>query len=490
MQKLLPTILLSAAVSASMLLGYHTFFRPSPNKAASSETTPVSFTSSYTDLAANGDMPENFTGAAARATPAVVHIKSIQTYQVNDPWQDFFGWGGQRNYGTQKAESSGSGVILNKEGYIVTNNHVIKDAEELKVTLSDNRTFTAKFIGTDASTDLGVIKIEADLLTPIEFSNSDEAKVGQWVLAVGNPFNLASTVTAGIVSAIGRNLEIIKDKMAIESFIQTDAAVNPGNSGGALVDLQGRLVGVNTAISSPTGTYAGYAFAIPANIVQKIVGDLIKYGSVQRVYLGIAKSSVLNNIEAQKNDLEIQEGVLIHTLNPNGSAAEGGIKSGDVITKINDTDIKTEAKMAEILARLRPGDNAKFTIYREKGYKTLNILLKNQQGTTAVVKRNERLQELGIDFGPVPANIVKQFGMEGVQISKLYPGKVRHVGVQEGFVIQKVNDKPFKTPEEITKYLEKATGSQRFEGFYPNQITLNMWTGKYNVQMHNYTVDL
>jgi len=489
MNKHLSSIAVSVAVSLVMLLGYHFMFRPSGKaNVGTKDSMPVNFTSAYS---MNGDLPENFTGAAARATPAVVHIKSTQTYQVSDPWQDFWGWGfGNRNLGTQKSESSGSGVILNKDGYIVTNNHVIQNAEYLEVTLSDNRTFPAKFIGTDPSTDLGVIKIEAEHLTAIEFANSDEAKVGQWVLAVGNPFNLASTVTAGIVSAIGRNLEIIKDKTAIESFIQTDAAVNPGNSGGALVDMQGRLVGVNTAISSPTGAYAGYAFAIPANIVEKIVGDLIEYGSVQRVYMGFAKYTVLNNVEADKNDLKIQEGILLQTLNANGSGAQGGLKSGDVITKIDGVEVKTEAKMNEILARHRPGDNLKFTINRDGDVKTLDILLKNQQGTTAVVKRNAKLQALGIELGPVSANVAKQYGLEGVQITHLYPGKVRQMGVQEGFIIQKADDKVFKSAEELTKYLESADGSIRFEGFYPNQIYFDMMARRYKYQLYNYTIEL
>lgn len=480
------TILLSTLVSLVCLSGYHLAFQRNTQKNNVEEgaKTPVSFTS-YHGMS-DAKLPEgDFSGAAERAMPAVVHIKSTMTMQnYYDPWADFFGWGGQQRQ--RSAESSGSGVIVNKDGYIVTNNHVIKDAENITVTLYDNRTFDAEVIGSDPSSDLGVIRIKAEHLTPIEFANSDEARVGQWVIAVGNPFNLSSTVTAGIVSAIGRNLEIIKDKAAIESFIQTDAAVNPGNSGGALVDLQGKLVGVNTAISSPTGAYAGYAFAIPSNIVLKNVQDIIEYGTVQRVFLGIGKISVLNNIEAEKNDLKIEEGLLIQSLNPNGSAAKAGVAVGDVIMKIDGLAVKTEAKLMESIARHRPGETAKMVVYREGKEKTIEILLRNQQGTTAVVRRSAKLQQLGIEVADLDERVRKQYNItNGVKVTRLQPGKIRqNTDMPEGFVILELNDQKVSTEQEVTDLLETTKGTLKIEGFVPGYyVNGRILTGSYTVDL-------
>jgi Do/DeqQ family serine protease len=470
-------------VSIVMLSGYHFFFRPQPLSALSAEKTPISLASYH---GASQEMLPNsdFVAAASQAMPAVVHIKSKMTVQSYDPWLDFFGWGGGSR--GRSAESSGSGVVMNTDGYIVTNNHVIKDADEITVTLYDNRTFVGEVIGADPSSDLGVIKIKADHLSPIGFANSDEVKVGEWVLAVGNPFNLSSTVTAGIVSAIGRNLEIIKDQSAIESFIQTDAAVNPGNSGGALVDMEGRLVGVNTAISSPTGAYAGYAFAIPANIVEKIVDDIIRYGTVQRAYLGLGKITVLNNTEAEKNDISVQEGILVHTLNPNGSAAKAGLQAGDIILKIDGTPVKSEAKLTELTARHRPGDNIKLTIHRNNGEKNIEVLLRNQQGTTSIVRRSPKLQALGIDLVPLEESIRKQYKIEhGMKISRIYAGKFRQVAnVQPGFVILEMNGKKVATEGEVTDILENTKGKIQIDGFMPNYyINGRLYTDSFEIEL-------
>ncbi len=483
MKQSISSAIISVLVCVVMLTGYHTFLRKKITAAslANSPTLPTSFAAYHGEM---DGLPSDFTLSANRAMPTVVHIKSTQTVQAYDPWGDFFGWG--RGGGGRSAESSGSGVIMNEEGYIVTNNHVIKDAEQIMVTLYDNRTFPAEVIGTDPSTDLGVIRIKAEHLSPIELSNSDEAKVGQWVIAVGNPFNLASTVTAGIVSAIGRNLEIIKDQAALESFIQTDAAVNPGNSGGALVDLQGRLVGVNTAISSPTGAYAGYAFAIPANIVKKIVADLIEYGTVQRVYLGFGKTTVLNNVEAEKYDLPIQEGIFIQSLNPNGSAAKAGLIAGDVITKIDGKPIKTESNLSEVIVRKRPGDKITITIFREGENEDIAVLLKNQQGNTAIMRRSPKLQEFGMDLAELDARTRKQYNItHGVQVTRLYAGKLRQsTDMQQGFVILEVNKEKVTTPDEVTNILEKAKGKVTIEGFIPGvYINGRLFTGAYTVEM-------
>lgn len=481
------TILLSTLVSLVCLSSYHLVFQHNKNRSAAEESnkTPVYFTSYHgiTDSKPEGD----FSSAAERAMPAVVHIKSMMAVQnYYDPWSDFFGWGGMQQRQQRSAESSGSGVIVNKDGYIVTNNHVIKDAENITVTLYDNRTFDAEVIGSDPSSDLGVIRIKAEHLSPIEFANSDEARVGQWVIAVGNPFNLSSTVTAGIVSAIGRNLEIIKDKAAIESFIQTDAAVNPGNSGGALVDLQGKLVGVNTAISSPTGAYAGYAFAIPANIVRKNVEDIIQYGAVQRVFLGIGRISTLNNIEAEKNDLAIEEGLLIQSLNPSGSAARAGVQVGDVIQKIDGVAIKTEAKLMESIAKHRPGETAKMLVYRDGKEKIIDILLRNQQGTTDVVRRSARMQQLGIEVTDLDDRTRKQYNIDyGVKVSRLSAGKIRQsTDMPEGFVILELNDKKVKTEQEVTDIFESAKGKVSIEGFVPGYyVNGRLLTGSYSVEV-------
>ncbi|MEM9985892.1 MAG: trypsin-like peptidase domain-containing protein, partial [Bacteroidota bacterium] len=330
------------------------------------------------------DAPASFRVAADKAMPAVVHIKaaSASNGRAYDPFYELFGLR-PRQSGRQQV-SSGSGVILTADGYIVTNNHVIQSADELTVTLSDNRSYPATVIGTDPSTDLGLIKIKGNDFPYIDLANSDKARVGDWVLAVGNPFNLASTATAGIVSAIGRDLEIIKDRAAIESFIQTDAAVNPGNSGGALVNLQGQLIGVNTAIASPTGAYAGYAFAVPANIVRKVIGDLREFGVVQRAYLGIRYATDLNGTIASQKGIKITEGVLVEQLVDFGGAKKAGVRAGDVIVEIEGIPVRNDAKMLELVGRNRPGDMIKVTVYRNGQYKNLDVQLTDNTGQTEV----------------------------------------------------------------------------------------------------------
>ena len=305
-----------------------------------------------------------------------------------------------QKYNNNQHVSSGSGVIISPDGYIVTNNHVIKDADELNVTLFDNRTYKATVIGTDPSTDLGLIKIDGKKLPTLILANSDDARVGQWVLAVGNPFSLASTATAGIVSAIGRDLEIIEDRMAIESFIQTDAAVNPGNSGGALVDLEGLLLGVNTAIASPTGAYAGYAFAVPANIVKKVVSDLKKYGAVQRAFLGVGKVKSMDGDLAKSLGVNFSEGILIEDVPELGGAYKAGIQAGDIIVSIDGIKIRSEARMLELVGRNKPGDVIDVKVFSKGKYLTHKVTLTNEYGETEIIapERNETLNELGIEI--------------------------------------------------------------------------------------------
>lgn len=417
-----------------------------------------------------GAVPPDFRLAANRAMSAVVHIKATQrvTQRQSDPFYELFGYRPRQQ--NRESLSTGSGVIVSADGYIVTNNHVVNGADKLVVTLFDNRSYPATLIGTDPSTDLGLIRIEADALPYIEFTDSDEARVGQWVLAVGNPFNLASTATAGIVSAIGRDLEIIKDQMAIESFIQTDAAVNPGNSGGALVNLEGELVGINTAIASPTGAYAGYAFAVPANIVGKVIEDLREYGKVQRGFLGLAYYRNLNTQIANELGLRLSEGVLIDRLYTDGAAYKAGIKEGDVILKINGQEIKNDAKMRELEGRFRPGDDVNVTVYRDGKQRKFTLKLTNQYGTTELLgsDRNEVLSQLGIEVKDLPDNFLRAYGMNsGIYISKIVPGKVsQSTRMREGFVVLRVDGREMPSSEDFINYLESSRGTVKLEGFY------------------------
>ena len=481
MKSVFSHILISAVVSLALLGIYHTTFN-APRQVPvqdSGSTTPVAFThyeGSGVPGAITHKLPDNFSLAAERSMPAVVHIKSIKragyAYR-HDSFFDFFGLRPQRQ-GGREMTSTGSGVIISANGYIVTNNHVIAQGDRLEVTLYDNRSYDATVIGTDPSTDLALIHIQADKLPYIQLSNSDEVRVGEWVLAVGNPFNLASTVTAGIVSAIGRDLEIIRDQSAIESFIQTDAAVNPGNSGGALVNLKGELVGVNTAIASPTGAYAGYAFAVPANVVQKVISDLKEYGAVQRGFMGISHVINVDGKVADQFGLEVTEGVMVQSLHPKGAAQIAGLKEKDVIIKLDGIAIKSDARLREVLARKRPGDHVAATILRGKQQKELRISLTNQKGTTEILagERSELMTELGARFSELSKEEKKQLQSYdipgGVRVSKLFAGKLRQkTRMQEGFVILQINSHPVTSVQQLLRRLEQAKGAITFDGYYP-----------------------
>lgn len=468
----LPSLLISAAVSAASIGGYHWWqssrIDARMRYAEGIPTRAVDFNPLDAGL-------PSFNVAAERTMHAVVHIKSKKTVttQFYDPFFDFFGFRPQIQQGTQEATSTGSGVILSENGYIVTNNHVIADADELEVTLNDNRTYAAKIIGMDPSTDLGLIKIEERGLPSIELANSDEVRVGDWVIAVGNPFNLASTVTAGIVSAIGRDLEIIKDQKAIESFIQTDAAVNPGNSGGALVNLEGKLIGINTAISSPTGAYAGYAFAVPANMMRKIVTDLREFGTVQTPNLGISKYQNLDGKLAKEHDIPFTEGVYVAGFSDKSAAADGGIQLGDVIVAADEVVVKQEGKLREMIARHRPGETITLKIWRNGAYQTSKIKLRNQLGTTELIRveRNERLAELGIEVGDLSSQELGVYRLKGgAKITKLYAGKIRQTtqNLKAGFIVLRVDGVEIESGAAFTKILEQRNRKIKVEGFYPN----------------------
>lgn len=407
----------------------------------------------------------DLTDAADKSVHAVVHIKSTQNSktktvrQMPDIYDFFFGdgMGREQTIRTQPRVGFGSGVILSKDGYIVTNNHVIADADEITVTLNDNRTLPARLVGTDENTDLALIKVESD--TDLEFlpvGDSDALKIGEWVLAVGNPFNLTSTVTAGIVSAKARSLGVYNG--GIESFIQTDAAINQGNSGGALVNARGELVGINAVLSSPTGSYAGYGFAIPVSIMTKVVSDLKEFGTVQRAVLGIIGGTVTSDL-SQEKDLGTVEGVYVSELVADGAAQAAGIEVGDVIVGVDGKKVKTMAEMQEELAKHLPGDKIDVKLLRDKKEKNINVELKNVQGNTNVVK-NVDLDILGAEFKELSDKEKKQYNIGyGLKVVDIHDGLFRQFGLKKGIVITKVNSMPVKTVDDLQKIVKQANSS-------------------------------
>ena len=432
--------------------------------------------------AATPGQPVDLTYAAEKALPAVVHIKfvqnsKVQTVDVESNPFDFFGdpfgfFGNPGNGGTQKRqiqtpkkEATGSGVIISADGYIVTNNHVVNGADELTVTLNDNREFSARIIGTDPTTDLALIKIDGKNLPTLPIGDSDNLKVGEWVIAVGNPYNLSSTVTAGIVSAKARGLSGGGNGPSISSFIQTDAAINPGNSGGALVNTRGELVGINAMLYSQTGAYSGYGFAIPTTIMNKVVDDIKKYGSVQRVMLGIQGGDVLNFINDKKDkgqevDLGTNDGVYVAKVDEDGNGAEAGLKEGDVITKFDGKKVSKMSELQEALTSKRPGDKATITYLRNKKTITKTITLKNAQGNTSVVKAAD-LDVLGGNFREITAEQKESLKISyGVQVIKVNNGALKDAGISRGFIIQKVNDEPVKNIEQLQKFVKTASTSK------------------------------
>lgn len=412
----------------------------------------------------NSSLAPNFIEASESSINSVVHVttKVVQTSFQRDPFQEFFygpGAGGQeyKQYGA----GSGSGVIISSEGYIVTNNHVIENASEIEVILNDNSKYTAKLVGADPSTDIAVLKIEGSSFQPIPLGNSDELHIGEWVLAVGNPFNLTSTVTAGIVSAKARNINLLSDRskqnvVPIESFIQTDAAVNPGNSGGALVNTRGELVGINTAIASQTGSYSGYSFAIPVNLVQKVMRDLIDYGIVQRGYLGVQIADINQEIKEQKK-LTDTKGVYVSEVTENGSAENAGIKDGDVILKIGSKEVNSVAELQEEIGKRRPGDKVSLTIRNNDGDEEIKeLVLRNIDGDTKLVTKAEIAKNfaLGATFIELSSKEKKELNITyGVKIESLTAGKLKSIGLQPGMVITKVNNESIDTVEKLTTKL-------------------------------------
>lgn len=424
--------------------------------------------------------PVDLTQAAESSVHAVVHIRATQlsktqTVQTMPDIFDFFfgdGRGQQRQIQTQPRVGFGSGVIISKDGYIVTNNHVVEGADEITVKLNDERELKGRIIGTDPSTDLALLKIEGDDFPTLPVGNSDELKVGEWVLAVGNPFNLNSTVTAGIVSAKARSIGGSSNGQAanIQSFIQTDAAINSGNSGGALVNARGELVGINAMLYSPTGAYSGYGFAIPTSIMTKVVSDLKQYGTVQRAMLGVTcidlnvglvpddNAADVKAIKDKANELGIKEGIWVREVSEGGSAA-GILQTDDVITAIDGRKIHRFADLQEELAKHRPGDKVKVTVLRDKKEKQFDITLKNSQGNTKIVKDAD-MDLLGAAFKPVSTELRKQLNLGyGLEVTGVSNGKMADAGIRKGFIILKANGQTMKTVEDLEKVMKAATQS-------------------------------
>ena len=428
--------------------------------------------------------PIDLTYAAEKALPAVVHIKYVQNSKVQtvdvqeDPFSDFFGPFGffgnpdqgngrqKRRVQTPKKEATGSGVIISPDGYIVTNNHVVNGADELTVTLNDNREYSARIIGTDPNTDLALIKVNGKNLPTLPVGDSDNLKVGEWVLAVGKPYNLSSTVTAGIVSAKARSMGGEgSNGPQISSFIQTDAAINPGNSGGALVNAKGELVGINAMLYSQTGSYSGYGFAIPTTIMVKVVDDLKKYGTVQRAVLGIRGGDVLNYINAQKDekkdvDLGTNEGVYVAEVTEGSSASAAGIVKGDVITEADGKKITKMSELQELLSKKRPGEKVTLTYLHNKSKHSKTVTLKNAQGNTKVIKTAD-LDVLGASFRPVTEQQKKEFDLTfGLEVTKVEKGAIKSGGIEQGFIMLYANDTPLKSLSDLQELVKSASTSQ------------------------------
>ena len=437
---------------------------------AEQSITPV-HTASYM---ANYPIPENvpnFVDAADMTVHAVVHIKT-EIRRRNNTYDEFFYefFGRPHNQYNQPLIATGSGVIITNNGYIVTNNHVVQNAERLEVTLNDKRSYEAKIVGTDPSTDLALIKIMEEDLPFITYGDSDKIRVGEWVLAVGNPFNLTSTVTAGIVSAKARDINILGTASAIESFIQTDAPVNRGNSGGALVNTSGELVGINAAIASNTGSYAGYSFAIPVNIVKKVMNDFINYGEIQRAYIGVTIRDIDSQFADELN-LSNLKGVYVVSVVDNSSADDAGIRDEDVILKINNLETNSVSRLLESVGQQNPGDHIEVTLRRDGEILNKQLHLKNRDNSYEIVSREKReaTEMLGATFEQITDEDKMDLGIDyGMKIVDLQNGKLMNKGVREGFIITEIDKSPIRSSEDIRNSLGNKRGGVLIEGVYPN----------------------
>jgi Do/DeqQ family serine protease len=446
------------------LVGYKTFFEV-PQVQLPNPKQDVQLTSFNKKAIENFTVPEglNFLLAAEKVTPAVVHIR---TFYKNADYE----WFRERSDGDFSRFASGSGVIISEDGYILTNHHVVDESDRFEVILNDKRSYEGTIIGTDPTTDLALIKIQEKNLPVVEFGNSDNLKVGEWVLAVGNPFDLTSTVTAGIISAKARNINILRsrDGLQIESFIQTDAAVNPGNSGGALVNLKGELIGINTAIATRTGGYSGYSFAVPVALAKKVSEDLLKYGEVQRGLLGVNIRDVDANL-AQQYGIKDIKGVFIVNVNPKSAADEAGMEIGDIITKIEEVEVNTVSALQEIVARHRPGERITVTYQRNGTEKKVFLTLKNKNNEVSVIKVAENFDELGAEIAEITQADKKKYDLEGgVKIVKLREGKLKKSKVMEGFIITHIDKIKISNLADFKSTLRAKRDKIIVEGIEPN----------------------
>ena len=483
-----------AMISSGVAIGTSTYLM-NKNQSSTSLADGVenTFKQSYrlTNFGTVAAENTDFTAAAESAVHGVVHIKATTNAQASserggdyiDPFEYFFGFGGRGGFQRPQPQprvGAGSGVIISTDGYIITNNHVIEGADELEVTLNDNRKFPAKVIGTDPTTDIALIKIEANDLPTIPFGDSEKLKVGEWVLAVGNPFNLTSTVTAGIVSAKSRgNIGTAgRDRSKIESFIQTDAAVNPGNSGGALVNTKGELVGINTAIYSETGNFAGYSFAVPISIAGKVANDLKQYGAVQRAVLGVLIQDPQYAPEEAKEKLKVFEGAYVGGFAERSSAKEAGIEEGDVVVAVNGVKIKSSSALQEQISKYRPGDKVELTVNRNGDTKKFTVELRNAHGSTKVVKAGDSTEVMGGAFKTLSKEQKRQLGVSyGIEVTGLTNGKLKDAGIKKGFIIMIVNNQRISSPDDLEKIVEDILQGRSedqglfIKGFYPNGRT-------------------
>jgi serine protease Do len=428
-------------------------------------TAPVVLTSTHS--------PEgtvDFTYAAGQTVQEVVHVRVRSTVTMDDesdnPFFQFFGENNMKQE-PRKVTGFGSGVIISPDGYIVTNNHVVDGADSIQVTLNNNKSYTAAIVGRDPDTDIALIKIKAENLPAVKFGDSDNLQIGEWVLAVGNPFNLTSTVTAGIVSAKGRSLNL-EGGYKLESFIQTDAALNMGNSGGALVNTKGELVGITSAIVSPTGTYSGNSFAIPVNIVKKTVSDLRQYGRAQRAFIGISMSEVTSDL-AQKVKLENVSGVYVVSVVPGGAAEEAGIKAKDVIVKINDKDIDSPAQLQEMVAEHHPGDKIKMTYFRNGREESASLELRNVEGNTAVVLESTGETVFGSKLMPLTSQDKKKYAIEsGAKVTSVGEGRLKDLGIKNGTIISSINGKNVNNASDIREATSDGEFLSSLDGIQPN----------------------
>jgi serine protease Do len=476
MKKIFP-LLLSSVLGGLVAISVYNYFGEEKGVIIRERTDSTAIPAAYFSSAAERGAitNENFVSAAEYSLNAVVHVRTEyapQTVAI-DPFFEWF-FGGQPIQ-QKPSEGSGSGVIISNDGYIVTNNHVIDGADKIEVSLNSKKNYKAKLIGKDPSSDLALLKIEGADFPFIPYGNSDEVRVGEWVLAVGNPFNLRSTVTAGIISAKGRNINILgtdeaTGNSAVESFLQTDAAVNKGNSGGALVNLSGELIGINAAIKSNTGSYTGYSFAIPVNIVRKVVDDLLNFGMVQRAFIGVSIQNITDEL-AQKEKLSDLNGIYVSGITKDGAADEAGIKTGDVITRVGAIKVSNIPELQEQLSKFRPGDNVLLTVKRKNQEREFNITLKNKFGNTEIIKKEipSTALALGASFENAGADEMKKLKItQGVKVVKLDNGKLKQAGLREGFIITAIDNKPISKVSDVEAAIEGKKGGVLIEGVYPN----------------------